>query len=241
MPHTIKYAIKPGDTLFAIATTNNISLNELLALNPQISDPSKIAVGQEITLPASQATSGDSPLNIPITLAEYQLNPANYQVFTHPLLKQITVTGGFMEPHGHSQKSTMRAIFADKQIKTLPPSRRNIGIDYVVAGKEAIAWYGGVVTQQGVERGYGRRVHIKLNLKYEHVGKLYEVFQAYAHLQECWVKVGQPIAQGAQIGVMGGSSHTSDRAYPLHIDLSTCIFIAGESVQVNPQLLDGCI
>lgn len=47
------YVIQPGDDLYKVASKYNISLEELLKLNPQISDPSKISVGQNICVPSS--------------------------------------------------------------------------------------------------------------------------------------------------------------------------------------------
>jgi murein DD-endopeptidase MepM/ murein hydrolase activator NlpD len=52
------------------------------------------------------------------------------------------------------------------------------------------------------------------------------------------VNEGQTISQGQQIAVMGGSGSNSDNDYPLHVDLSTYIFINGSIVQLNPQALD---
>lgn len=42
------YAVKSGDTLSRIAAANNMTLDELRALNPQITNVNQIRVGQEI-------------------------------------------------------------------------------------------------------------------------------------------------------------------------------------------------
>ena len=73
---------------------------------------------------------------------------SNYQDFSHPLLGSITITGGYMEPDGHSLKPELKAIFLDGTLKTLPPAYRNIGIDYVVSDRKVKAWYGGTVTAE---------------------------------------------------------------------------------------------
>lgn len=44
----VTYEVKSGDTLSRIAAANNMTLKQLLAKNPQIKDPDKIAVGQKI-------------------------------------------------------------------------------------------------------------------------------------------------------------------------------------------------
>ncbi len=46
------YVIKAGDTLSKVATSFDLTLEELLAANPQITDPDTIAIGDELTIPA---------------------------------------------------------------------------------------------------------------------------------------------------------------------------------------------
>lgn len=237
------YVVQPGDTLSAIADRHDTTLDTLLALNPSIQDPDRIFVGQRITV---ARVDGDEHflvttsrrLKLPITIAEFQLDSSNYQDFSHPVLGSITVTGGYMEPEGHSLKPAQKAIFLDRTLKTLPPAYRNIGIDYVVSDRKVNAWYGGTVTKRGSEGGYGRRVHLQLDVIYEFQGKKYQVYQAFAHLQSISVSVGQMVGQGEPIGIMGGSGASSDHDYPLHVDLSTYLFINGDLVQLNPQALD---
>jgi len=44
------HTVKSGETLFKIAQEYNTTIEEILKLNPQIKDPSKINVGQELTI-----------------------------------------------------------------------------------------------------------------------------------------------------------------------------------------------
>jgi hypothetical protein len=46
----IKKLLKRGDTLFSIARENNLSMEELLKLNPQIKNPDEIFTGDEINI-----------------------------------------------------------------------------------------------------------------------------------------------------------------------------------------------
>jgi LysM repeat protein len=46
------YTIKKGETLSKIATAHGITIEELLAANPQIKNPNRISEGQQITIPA---------------------------------------------------------------------------------------------------------------------------------------------------------------------------------------------
>jgi N-acetylmuramoyl-L-alanine amidase/Mannosyl-glycoprotein endo-beta-N-acetylglucosaminidase/Peptidase family M23/LysM domain len=237
------YVVQVGDTLSAIAELHNTTVDILLELNPAIADPNLIVPGQRIMVARVQGDNHliltkSRTLKLPITIAEYQLDSSNYQIFSHPALGNITITGGYMEPHGHSLKPPLKAIFLNEILQNLPQSDRNIGIDYVVTDRKVKAWYGGTVTKRGREGGYGRRVHIQLDVPYSYRGKKYQVYQAYAHTQEILVSVGARVGQGEQIAIMGGSGASSDQDYPLHVDLSTYLFLEGELVQLNPQALD---
>jgi peptidoglycan DL-endopeptidase LytE len=44
------YTVQPGDTLWAIARRHDLSLQQLMTANPQIRDPSRIYVGEVISL-----------------------------------------------------------------------------------------------------------------------------------------------------------------------------------------------
>jgi hypothetical protein len=81
-------------------------------------------------------------------------------------------------------------------------------------------------------------VHLQLDVSYEYKGKKYQVYQAFAHLQEIRVSQGQTISQGESIGIMGGSGSNSDSDYHPHVDLSTYFFLDRALVQLHPQALD---
>jgi LysM repeat protein len=52
------YTIQTGDTMFSIAQEHDLTLEELVAANPQIDDPAVIYTGQEIKIPAAGAIQG---------------------------------------------------------------------------------------------------------------------------------------------------------------------------------------
>jgi Ca2+-binding RTX toxin-like protein/LysM repeat protein len=54
------YTVRSGDTLGAIASANHISVAQLLLLNPEISNPNSIQVGQIIRLPHIEETANPS-------------------------------------------------------------------------------------------------------------------------------------------------------------------------------------
>jgi LysM repeat protein len=44
------YVVQPGDTMLGIALRHKLTLDEIIEMNPQITDPNFIVVGQEIVI-----------------------------------------------------------------------------------------------------------------------------------------------------------------------------------------------
>lgn len=61
IPTTGTYTVVQGDTLTAIANRNGISLKELIAANPQISNPDLIKVGQGVNIPIKTSINHEPP------------------------------------------------------------------------------------------------------------------------------------------------------------------------------------
>lgn len=247
------YIVQPGDTVTKIASFHDTTLENLLVLNPELRDAKTLFTNQKIVVfrgKEGQENSffGPRALKLPLRISEKTLSPKTYQRFSHISLGDMTITGGYMEGHhAHSKKLAMKAIFLDGNIRTLPGGvRRNIGIDYSVAPQKVRAWYDGKITKRGLERGYGRRVHMLLDALFEYKGKQYQVYQAFAHLRKFLAPLNQKVSQGDLVGMMGGSSTRTisgrleviDDIYPLHVDLSTYCIMGGERVEIHPQLLD---
>ena len=53
-PGTFSYTVQPGDSMWSIANRFGVSLNALIAANPQIPNPSAIFPGQIVCVPGSQ-------------------------------------------------------------------------------------------------------------------------------------------------------------------------------------------
>lgn len=53
---TYDYVVKAGDTLWKIAVKNQTGVSELIAINPKISNPNMIVVGQTIKIPDIRST-----------------------------------------------------------------------------------------------------------------------------------------------------------------------------------------
>jgi LysM repeat protein len=59
---TISYTVQPGDTLSALAQTYNTTVAAIVALNPQITDPSFIYSGEVILIPENSTVTTIIPL-----------------------------------------------------------------------------------------------------------------------------------------------------------------------------------
>ncbi len=50
-PNTVAYVIKPGDTLYSLARRFGTTVDAILSINPLITDPESLRVGQRICIP----------------------------------------------------------------------------------------------------------------------------------------------------------------------------------------------
>jgi LysM domain len=60
VPTPVIYVIQAGDTLSKIATDHGLTLDALMAANPDITDPNRIVEGQQITIPVPSQAPPDS-------------------------------------------------------------------------------------------------------------------------------------------------------------------------------------
>ena len=60
----VTYTIVAGDTISKIAKKFNVTPEDLLAANPQVKNPNKIKVGDQLTIPAP-VTAGPSQEAVP--------------------------------------------------------------------------------------------------------------------------------------------------------------------------------
>jgi nucleoid-associated protein YgaU len=54
------YVVKKGDTMSKIANKFDVTVDQLLAANPQIKNPNKISIGDEVTIPVPEADAEPS-------------------------------------------------------------------------------------------------------------------------------------------------------------------------------------
>ena len=64
----VMYTVLPGDTLYAIAVDYDVTVDDIIAANPQISNPNLIFPGQEICIPG---------VNVPQPIEYYVVKPTD--------------------------------------------------------------------------------------------------------------------------------------------------------------------
>lgn len=75
-PASFPYIVQPGDTLAAIASTYGVSVDDILAINPQIANPDQIEPGQQILIPSAPTVSATAlPLGVTPTLSPGATTP----------------------------------------------------------------------------------------------------------------------------------------------------------------------
>ncbi|HEX8720754.1 MAG TPA: peptidoglycan-binding protein [Pyrinomonadaceae bacterium] len=161
------------------------------------------------------------------------------QAISSPVLGDFTVTASFMDPDGHGFKSNgAYAIYGDdpQTVVRIPPSRVNLGIDYVTADGRIRNWFAGTVESRSYEKdGYGYRVIIRTDMTYRYQGRDYPVYEHYAHAAGRFeVREGDRVTPGQDIGRMGNTGASKGP----HVDFRTWIVLDdGRRVEISPNLL----
>lgn len=91
-PSPTSYVIQPGDTLWGLAQSNGVSLQDYLNANPQITDPSYIQAGQIINTPPAATSAPNNLINININS-----NPQPQTQVTNEGQATQDVSNGFVQ------------------------------------------------------------------------------------------------------------------------------------------------
>lgn len=93
---TRRHVVRPGESLYSIAKAYGISVADLLAANPQITNPQTISVGQVITIPSSTQSFG------PIEVNGYAFPNINMEVLRKalPSLTYLSIFSHQVRPDG---------------------------------------------------------------------------------------------------------------------------------------------
>jgi len=76
-PTPFKYSVVSGDTLLVIAARYNITLDQLLAANPEV-DPYLLSIGEELIIPQSESEGGIASLGFPTPVPVEESEPSCY-------------------------------------------------------------------------------------------------------------------------------------------------------------------
>jgi len=96
-PTPYKYTIVAGDTLLVIAARFGLTLDELLAANPEV-DPYLLSVGAELIIPQSEGEGSVASLGFPTPLPVEESTPHCYPTASGGLWCILTVCNDFNIP-----------------------------------------------------------------------------------------------------------------------------------------------
>jgi len=190
------YTVQPGDTLYKIATSNNIEVSELARLN-NLSDSNVLRVGQVLRLnssvpaPAGQSGSGaatGTATPLPVTPVQPVEPTTTARASDSNLLSWGWPASGDI-------------------IQSFNTNTKGIDISGTVGAPIYAAANGNVMYAGNGVRGLGNLILL---------GHSDGFVTAYAHNQELLVKTGQSVKKGDKIATLGQSDTTSPR---LHFEI----------------------
>ena len=206
------YVVKPGDTLYKIARTNNVDIENIKRWN-NITDPNQISVGQVLKMSGG---SGGGAQTAPIASAKPQPRPLDQPDPSASPTPSPDATPT-PPPVPVETKPATRAADAGvinwawpaggPIVQGFNASSKGIDIsgalgDPITAAADGLVKYSG----NGV-RGLGNLIIV------EHQNGF---ITAYAHNRAVLVKTGQTVKRGAKIAELGQSDTTSPR---LHFEI----------------------
>ncbi|MGN1402185.1 MAG: LysM peptidoglycan-binding domain-containing protein [Bacillus sp. (in: firmicutes)] len=110
--HKSTYNIKTGDTLSRLAITHNLTLSKLMSLNPQITNPHRLKVGQTINLTKADNLSGNT--------GKQKTPPVNPVTGTPPVDSYVIKSGDTLSTIAKKFNMTLSALLLlNKQIKNV--------------------------------------------------------------------------------------------------------------------------
>ena len=107
-PQQNKYTVRRGDTLYNIARNYNLSLNDLITANPQISNPNRINIGDEINIPDTRPLIEVNGYAIPNIRMETLNRTLPYLTYLSLFSYQIKSDGSLTGLYEESLISTAR-------------------------------------------------------------------------------------------------------------------------------------
>lgn len=230
VPEKREYLVKEGDTISEIASLNGMTMDMLLANNPNIS-VKNLKIGQKLTVVSEngifyKVEKGDSlykiaskfKVKVDDILAYNEVEEKSLKIgqsifLKNPDLKALNRTSG--KKGGGSKSNTIvasagfrypveyRGVNSPYGSRFHPVLKRYIfhaGVDLKARYVPLRAAQSGRVSFAGYMSGYGKIIILKHSSGYE---------TRYAHLDKIGVKVGQNVNKGELIGKTGMSGRVT--------------------------------
>lgn len=102
------YQIKNGDTLYSIARSNGILLNDLITANPQISNPNMLNVGDTINIPDVRKEIEINGYAIPSINQSILNDTLEYLTYLSPFSYQVNMDGSLSQLNDETLISSAR-------------------------------------------------------------------------------------------------------------------------------------
>lgn len=189
----VRHTVGPGQTLYRIARTYGLSVDELMAANG-VEDPRTLKVGQQLVVPGATKVLEVVPPGAQEALVEQQL--ISGKAPPPPVVSKVKVSdprrGGSLE---WPVRGLLYARFGKKG------NEPHDGIDLAAPlGTPVKTAAAGTVLYAGEQAGYGLIVIL------EHAEDLITL---YAHNRDLRVKTGQKVRASQVIATVGESGKTS--------------------------------
>jgi murein DD-endopeptidase MepM/ murein hydrolase activator NlpD len=191
-PGEVRHRVEKGQTLYRIARTYGLSVDELMRANA-IDDPRELKVGEWLRIPGAEApkakvVEADSPEPTPPARAV----PRALEKRAPKVLTKVGTAAG---PLAWPVRGVLYARFGRKG------KEPHDGIDLAApAGTPVKTAAPGTTLYAGEQKGYGLIVIV------EHGGGLITL---YAHNRDVRVKTGQKVREGQVVATVGDSGKTS--------------------------------
>jgi N-acetylmuramoyl-L-alanine amidase len=110
---TLAYTVKPGDTISKIATENNLTVQEIAELNPQIQNLNMIFVGDTITTTKPQKRTSSSKV---VDYSDYKIN----------LLARLVRSEAQSKEELETINKEIQTLYAADLVKKVKPAKTQI-------------------------------------------------------------------------------------------------------------------
>jgi len=202
------YVVKPRDTLYQIARSNNVDVESLKRWN-NISDPDQLRVGQVLKLSGTATATAPATTTPPAPVAEPKPIPLGEPQTTPPATAPAETPAPVPTPPRASDASLISWGWPSSGpvTQTFNSSTKGIDIGGSLGDPVAAAADGKVMYSGNGVRGLGNLIIINHQNGF---------ITAYAHNQTLLVKTGQTVKRGAKIAEVGQSDTTSPR---LHFEI----------------------